>query len=237
MAVILRLMVKKIVLGLIVLVALLALIEIIALLRLKASLTSYAVYWKRPTTGTFTYVALGDSAAQSIGASEPQFGYVGLLASRLRQATGQQVRVVNLSVSGAKIEDVISKQLPELQKYHTDLVTIDIGANDVAGKYNSQSFQVQYDRLAAALPKGTVIGNMPYFGGRIRHNPQAINANQYIAAAARKNKLPVADLQSITKEHDSIRNYAADYFHPSNRGYQNWADAYWQVIQPTLPSP
>lgn len=221
-------------LGLFILVVALVAIEVIALLRLKVSISSYATYWKQPTSGTFTYIALGNSAAQGIGASKPQFGYVGLVADRIQKETGQKVHVVNLSVSGAKIQDVIDKQLPELKKYQANLITVDIGANDVAGKYNAQIFQKEYDQLAAALPKGTVVGNMPYFGGRIRHNPQAINANQYITAAAKRHGLSVADLQTITKQRNSIRNYAADYFHPSNRGYQNWADAYWQVIRPTL---
>jgi acyl-CoA thioesterase-1 len=227
-------MLKKVLLGLLILVIALVAIEIIALLRLKASLASYAAYWKQPTSGTFTYVALGDSAAQGIGASKPQYGYVGLLAERIQQQTGQKVRIVNLSVSGAKIQDVIDKQLPELKNYKPDLITVDIGANNVAGNYNSQAFQKEYDILASALPQGTVVGNMPYFGGRIRHNTQAVNANQYIAASAKKHGLRVADLQTITKQRDSVRNYAADYFHPSNHGYQNWADAYWLVIQPGL---
>jgi lysophospholipase L1-like esterase len=229
-------MVKKVVLGLAILIVLLGLIEIIALIRLKASLASYATYWKQTSSnsGTFTYVALGDSAAQGIGASQPQLGYVGLVADRIQQETGRKVRIVNLSVSGAKIQDVIDKQLPALKNYKPDLITVDIGANDVAGHYNPQTFQTEYDQLAAVLPKKTVVSNMPYFGGRIRHNPQALNANRYIATAARKYDLRLADLQTITRQHNSIRNYAADYFHPSNRGYQNWAKAYWQVIQSTF---
>ena len=144
------------------------------------------------------------------------------------------MRIVNLSVSGAKIQDVINKQLPELKNYKPNLVTIDIGGNDVAGKYNSATFQAEYDKLAAALPRGTVVGNLPYFGGRIRHNAQALNANTFISAAAQKYGLGVADLQTITRAHDSLSDYAADYFHPSDRGYQNWAAAYWAVIKPTL---
>jgi lysophospholipase L1-like esterase len=228
-------MAKKLVLSLAVIVLLIVVIELIALLKLKANLTSYATYWKQvPSSGSFTYVALGDSAAQGIGASKPQLGYVGLLAARIHEATGKTVRVVNLSVSGAKIQDVINHQLPELKGYKPDLVTVDIGGNDVAGQYNPVIFQAEYDKLAANLPKGTVVGNMPYFGGRIRHNKQALNANIYISGAVQKYGLRVADLQTITRDRNSIRNYAADYFHPSNRGYQNWADAYWQVIEPSL---
>ncbi len=228
-------MLKKALLVLVVLIVALVLIELIALLRLKANVSSYAAYWKQvPTSGTFTYVALGDSAAQGIGASKPQLGYVGLLAARIHQQNGQTVRIVNLSVTGAKIDDVIRKQMPELRHYKPDLVTIDIGGNDVAQAYNHQTFETEYGRLAAALPKGTVVGNMPYFGGRIRHNAQALDANMIIAINVKKYDLHLVDLQTITRQRDSIRTYAPDYFHPSNRGYSNWAEAYWQIIQPTL---
>lgn len=228
-------MLKKILLCLFVLLVILTLVEVVALLKLKSRLSSYAGYWNEPTaTGEFIYVALGDSAAQGIGASTPQAGYVGLLAARIQKQTGKSVQIINLSVSGAKIEDVINKQLPELKNYQPDLITLDIGANDVATAYNASIFAGQYDELASQLPTGTVIGNMPYFGGRIRHNTQAINADTYIAVAGKKYGLPVADLQTFTKSRNSLRNYAADYFHPSNRGYQNWADAYWAVIRPTL---
>jgi acyl-CoA thioesterase-1 len=228
-------MLKKIMLGVILVIVLLLAIELIALLQLKSHLKSYAAYWKHtPTSGTFTYVALGDSAAQGIGASKPEYGYVGLLADRIARETGQKVRIVNLSVSGAKIQDVIDKQIPELKAYKPALVTLDIGSNDVAGTYNSMSFRTNYDKLGAALPKGTFVGNIPYFGGRIRHNAQALNANQHIAETAQKYNLHLVDLQTMTRERKSLRAYAPDLFHPSNYGYQNWADAYWHVIKPTL---
>jgi len=227
-------MLKKILIGIAVLIALVFVIEIIALLRLKASLSSYATYWKQPQTGSFTYVTLGDSAAQGIGASKPENGYVGLIAKQLKQETGKKVRVVNLSVSGAKIDDVINKQLPQLKDYKPDVVTIEIGGNDVAGKYNSADFNKRFTKLASLLPKDTYVGNIPYFGGRIKHNPQAIDANKHIAIATKNNDLNLVDLQKITKERDSLRNYASDFFHPSNRGYQNWSDAYWEAIRPSL---
>lgn len=211
-----------------------SLIEIVNLFRLEASIASYATYWKNlPDSGTFTYVALGDSAAQGIGASKPQLGYVGLLAKQIQQTTGKTVRIVNLSVSGARVADVIAKQLPELKNYKPDLITVEIGAND-ATHYNAQTFQKQYNELAAALPAGTVIANVPYFGGRIRDNAQALNANQYIQQAAAKYNLPLVDLQTETRQTQSIWNYSSDFFHPSNRGYRNWDAAFWKVVKPLL---
>ena len=209
-------------------------VEMAGLLQLKANLTNYARYWhERPTTGEFVYVALGDSAAQGIGASRPERGYVGLLTRHIEQQTGKSVRVVNLSVSGAKITDVISKQLPLLKNYQPDLVTVEIGSNDVV-RYDAATFQQQYDHLAAALPPGSVVSNLPFFGGRIRRDKEVTSANRVIFAAVAKDKLQLVDLYGETKQHQSLRNNSFDLFHPSNRGYKNWEAAFWKVIRPSL---
>ena len=78
------------------------------------------------------YVAIGDSAAQGIGASRPDRSYVGVLADDIRNLTGRSLRVVNLSVSGATTELAVLDQLPRLAKLSPDLVTVAIGANDIA---------------------------------------------------------------------------------------------------------
>ena len=84
------------------------------LVQLARSSSTHAAYWSQPQgeAGGLLYAALGDSAAQGIGASDPQHGYVALLAARLRQASGRPVEVVNLSSSGARIGDVLGDQVP-----------------------------------------------------------------------------------------------------------------------------
>jgi lysophospholipase L1-like esterase len=229
-------MLKKILLGIACFILLLVGIEVVRLLQLRASITSYAQYWqqRKAVPGQFTYVALGDSTGQGIGASKPQYGYVGLLAGQIAGATHESVRVVNLSVSGAKIEDVIQTQLPQLKNYHANLITVEIGANNVTD-YNPTTFRSQYDALAQALPPGTVLANIPYFGGRIRDNAEALSASTIIAEAGQANHLQVVDLQAATHQGQSILNYGADFFHPSDRGYRIWAAAFWKIIQPDLP--
>src|SRR5207248_912896 len=111
-----------------------------------------------------------------------------------------------------------------------DLITVDIGSNDIA-RYNAQVFLARFDGLAAALPKGTAVANIPYFGGRIRKNAQALAASQSISEAAAKYSLKLVDLQSETKERQSLFNYSADLFHPSNRGYRNWYAAFWKAVE------
>jgi acyl-CoA thioesterase-1 len=229
-------MLKKILLAITAIVIILILLEVIALLHEKSSVDSFANYWtqqNKTASGTFTYVALGDSTAQGIGAGKPTDSYVGLLAERVAKQTGKKVRFINLSVTGAKISDVLNKQLAELAQYKPDLVTIEIGANDLAN-YNPAQYAAEFKQLAGLLPKGTYVSDMPYFGGRIRKNDQALAANVFIREAVQAHDLHLINLQQLTRERQSIRNYAVDLFHPSSAGYVNWADAYWAAIKPTL---
>ena len=226
---------KHIIFALVALLVLAIGFEAYNLIRLKHSLVSYAAYWneRKSKPGQLTYLVLGDSAAQSIGASSPERGYVGVLADRIHQATGKTVRVVNLSVSGATVGDVMRTQIPQLKNYKPDYVTLDVGANDV-NHNDLPIFSGQYQALLDALPKGTIVGNVPYFGGRIRKNDDALKANVIIAHETANRGIAVADLQKFTHDRQNLLNYASDLFHPSNRGYQNWADAYWIVLQPRL---
>ncbi len=229
-------MVKNVVLAIGIIVFVLVSVQVLRLLQLRTSVANYAKYWRQyPDQGTFTYVALGDSATQGIGASRPELGYVGLLAQHLQQTTGKTVRIVNLSVSGAKITDVLEKQVPQLVKYKPDLITVAVGTNDVTS-YDAAKFQSQYDKLAAVLPPGSVVANIPYFGGLIRANDKAIEASEYISEAAHKYNLPLVDLQAETRAKQSIFNYAADGFHPSNRAYKIWEAAFWKTIEPLVSS-
>ena len=60
---------------------------------LRGEVAGYRSYWSQVTIpiappGALRYVALGDSAAQGIGASDPQHGYVSLIADHLRALSG-----------------------------------------------------------------------------------------------------------------------------------------------------
>ncbi len=211
-----------------------ALAELTALVMLKRSVSRYAKYWHSVSDeGQFTYVVLGDSAAQAVGASSPEKGYVYLIARRVEQKTGKKVRIVNLSVSGAKVRDVLEKQIPELKNYKADLVTVEVGANDVVSG-DTNSFGKTYDELTKALPKGSFVADIAYFGGRVRKNGQALSLNKYIHESVQKNDLKLVNLQQETHDRQSLRNYGADLFHPSNHGYEAWADAFWKQIEPTI---
>ena len=165
------------------------------LVRLRRSVERHARYWSRSRgrSGGLLYAALGDSAAQGIGASRPDHGYVGVLAQRLCDATGRPVEVVNLSRSGARLADVLDVQLSALGALGRapDVVTVAIGGNDIVG-YDRALFAEQVDRLADALPDGAYVADAPYFmhGRWERDSRQA--ADLLAAAAVRRGLRPVA---------------------------------------------
>ena len=204
------------------------------------SLSTYKTYWqkeavKKPVPGSLIYIALGDSTAQGIGASSAGQGYVGLVEKHLEQKTGKPVHVINISVSGAKISDAIKNQLPRLKNFpRADYVTIEIGANDVP-VYDRNTFKREFSQLLKLLPDQTVVANMPSFrGGRMgKLDDNAVDASKVIAELlAGYPNMRLADVYQATRQ-QNIRDFGADLYHPSNSGYQNWAQAFVRAIDTT----
>ncbi len=209
------------------------LIVLIRLGLLLMDVSGFQKYWtqRAQKPGDFIYLALGDSAAQGIGASQPQKGYVGLIADQAAAKTGKSVKVVNLSVSGAVVKDVLDKQLPASRDIKPDLVTIEIGANDVA-TFDEKRFTSEFQALVRQLPQGTYVSNMPYFATRPGRRPAAFKISEIIATTLKQRPdLKLIDLQTITQDRDSWLNYAADLFHPNDRAYKNWAEVFWKEIE------
>lgn len=211
--------------------------------RLRRSVGRYATFWQGQRTqstdaaggaqGGLLYIALGDSAAQGIGASSPSRGYVGLLATALERASGRPVQLVNLSVSGAKTADVVREQLPALARLPTpDLLTVAVGGNDLR-RYDADGCAAALAALVAGLPVGpTVVADVPYFmHGHFERDAAAAAA--MLRDLAGRRGLVIAQL------HEQMRaqgwkamgtSYAADWFHPNNRGHRTWQAAFWHAI-------
>lgn len=215
------------------------LIGSLRLLLLKRDVSNFKNYWDRQTKSPLIndqilYVALGDSAAQGLGASRPENGYVGLIRQEISRKTGLPVKVINLSVSGARVKDVIDEQIPKLQQLSLPtgtVITLEIGANDLKS-FKPETFKTEIDQLLSLLPPNTIVADVPYFGGSWARSrqPNAIAASNIINAAAASRDLRKAPLQKITMERDNIFVYGADLFHPNDKGYKNWFDAFQQAL-------
>lgn len=70
----------------------------------------------------------------------------------MRRETGQHWRVLNLSVSGALVRDVLAEQLPP----NADLVTCGVGPNDILYSAPAKLFG-DMRSLLAAVPDQTIV--------------------------------------------------------------------------------
>lgn len=236
-------MFKRIVAALIAFIVVVAVCEAIGLVLLKHSIVTHRNYWDTRASGQgeLLYVALGDSTAQAVGSNDPALGYVGRLADAITNATGRKVRVVNLSVSGATVQDVLEEQVPQLDAIASSaskpyLVTVSVGANDVVhGEQSNAAFRAGFEKIMQALPpEQSVVADVPYFGGRIRAGEQVQQANSVIYKLAGQYSIPVAPLYDQLKPRQSPWIYASDLFHPNHRAYAIWYEAFWQKVRPII---
>lgn len=190
--------------------------------------------WRRRAQrpGDLLYVAIGDSAAQGIGALDPDTGYVGLLAERLQRLSSRTVRVVNLSRYGAGVDDVLDRQLPALRTFieegsAPDLVTVAIGSNDMRD-VDQAAFAKRFDAILAGLPPHSIVADLPcfHFGPR---EWDATLASHAIADRVRASGRPFAPLHRVTERRrgwGSFPEFSWDQFHPSRLGYRVWESAF-----------
>jgi acyl-CoA thioesterase-1 len=205
---------------------------------MREDCVSYARYWQSHNDRAAgqagpLWVVLGDSTAQGLGAPSPRGGYVGQVLADLRQRTGLHWRVLNLSVSGSLIRDVIQAQLPGLPD-RPDLVTCGIGINDILYTGPGKLF-ADLRTLIAAVPDGTVLLDLPVPAGcwgilGRASVPYVTRINRTLRQCAALRGLPVAEV-SAHFQPPWAGKFASDYFHPSQAGYRDWARA----LQAALP--
>jgi len=195
--------------------------------------------------GPITYVALGDSTGVGVGAREG--GYVRRLAKQL-EAVRPHSKIINLCVSGAATPDVIRYQLAPAVRANPDLITVGIGINDIGHGLGVEEFAKNFDEILTELREHTnaeiVVTNLPDISSS-RRVPAAIRAqsqavisqyNQRLQEIATRHGLTVFDVYTLT--HNELPShpeyFSPDGFHPSDEGYQLWAEHMWPVIEPLV---
>jgi lysophospholipase L1-like esterase len=165
------------------------------------------------------WVVLGDSLSQGIGATSVDQSWV-LQTWRALVAQGRRYRVVNLSVSGARVDDVVHRQIPAIAGLATTpaLVTVLVGSNDIVKHDLRAQLPENYRRLLSALPAGTLVATVPSTRG-----VQA-EVNRLVAAAQRAGTVVAVPL------HFAAGARAEDHFHPNDTGYAAIAESFTAAI-------
>lgn len=188
----------------------------------------YAARWQQANRRALAssgplWVVLGDSMSQGIGASTWEQGWVNQTARRLA-ADGGSYRLVNLSVSGARVGDVIERQVPAMRELEVapDLVTVLIGANNLGRRAYRDRLPTDFSHLIDLLPDGAVIATMPQ---PIR---PAREVNALIERAVDARGMVAAS--TAVGPHGWRGRLASDHFHPNDLGYASIADTFVTAI-------
>lgn len=184
-------------------------------------------------------VMLGDSTVAGIGAPEVGGSLPAQVAQRVADRLGRPVHVVGLGISGARTDEVLAVQVPEIAR--ADVVAVVAGSNDVIHVTPPWLLPGRTRRLLEAVHERAgvpvVLGGTPEFS-TLESFPQPLRwLSGAVADEVRRRQaqgvrglgpwasfVDIAALASprFLGRPDSL---AEDRFHPSPLGYGFWADA------------
>ena len=191
--------------------------------------------------GPIVYVALGDSTGAGVGARNG--GYVARLFNRIEEhRPGSELE--NLCVSGATTDDVLRGQLQPGIESSPDLVTVGIGINDIGHGLTIEQFTKNYDEILSSLKDKTeaaiVVTNIPDISSapripgalRAGYQRQIEQFNQRLEEIARRHEVTIFDIFTITRRELASHSeyFSSDGFHPSDEGYELWAEQMWPTL-------
>jgi acyl-CoA thioesterase-1 len=191
--------------------------------------------------GPIVYVALGDSTGSGVGARNG--GYVLRLFNRLLQHR-EGSELANLCASGATTEDVLRRQLQSGVEKSPDLVTVGIGVNDIGHGFTLEQFSRNYEEILSTLKQKTqaviVVTNIPDVSSapripgpmRAEYQRQIEQFNARLEEIARRHEVTIFDIFTTTRRElpSHPEYFSSDGFHPSDEGYELWAEQMWPTL-------
>lgn len=196
-------------------------------------------------TGPIRYLALGDSTGAGVGAREG--GYVARLFRQII-ANRQGSALTNLCVSGATTSDVLRGQLDRGVRQDPHLITLGIGINDIGHGVTLEQFSKNYEEILRRLMGDTkaaiVVTNIPDISSapriphavRAEYHQQIVAFNQRLEEIATRHEVTVFNIYAVTHQQLAVHPefFSEDGFHPSDKGYEFWAEQMWPIIALTI---
>ncbi|MPZ70340.1 MAG: hypothetical protein GEU71_12560 [Actinobacteria bacterium] len=192
------------------------------------------------------FVVLGDSTAAGLGADTPEDAYPSLLAERLADE-GYRVEMTSLGISGARVAELLSEQVPRAVEMDPDLVLVGIGANDVTHLTPLDEVRaLMADAIERLKATGAtvVVSGVPDMRAAAFYEPlrsvagwRGSSVTGAIEDAAASKDVVVVPLAAETYKFfadDPEAHNSSDDFHPSSIGYARWATAIFPYLQRAL---
>ena len=196
---------------------------------------------------TLHYLILGDSTAVAVGGTYEQ-GIAVETAGHLAQS-GRRVELTNVAVSGARVHDVLTEQLPRADLAHADLVLVDVGANDVIHLTRSGTVARDLEQIVKTLLQANCKMKVVVSGSPDMSTPPRIPrllrglagvrsraVNRIATEAVKRHELtfaPIAERTGPIFARDRTL-FSADRFHPNDRGYAVWIPVLNEALDQAL---
>lgn len=197
-------------------------------------LAEKAVKFERRTEGaTFKVLVMGDSSAFGVGASDPAHSLPGLLGARLPKAS-----IENVAISGERTA-AVARQLDSASQPHYDMALLQIGGNDVTHVTSipdtTRNLAATIDQLKTRADKVVVLTSGDFASAPIwpwplnlfygQHNRKLQKAFATTTAEHGATYVSIVDYEDAHGIKKDATYYAADGFHPNDKGYAGWFDA------------
>jgi lysophospholipase L1-like esterase len=199
-----------------------------------------------PQSRPLSFVVLGDSTAAGLGAGSARDAYPTDLARELANR-GWRVKLTALGISGARVGDLLTDQVPVAVAASPQLVFVGIGANDVTHLTSLDSIRrdtaATLERLKATGAK-VVIAGPPDMRAKAWYEPlrslagwrgrQVADVMESVARTEGVAVVPLAKEAGPYFGAHPDKAYASDDFHPGPAGYRAWARAILPVLLQAL---
>jgi lysophospholipase L1-like esterase len=191
-----------------------------------------------------TYLAIGDSTCIGLGARNFG-GYVDRLTNKIRDVN-KNLQMIRLCAAGATTADVLKMHESNPKTSSPLIITINIGLNDLIQRVDLADFSRNYERLISILNDKDVYiitSNLPdialipaaSFFKTEDTAKRLADFNNSIKEIAERNELPMVDLHQISRQAVSQKElFSADGLHPSDAGYELWAQAMWLEVKEVI---
>ena len=199
------------------------------------------------------YLALGDSFTIGTGTT-PDRSFPAVLVWAWWEA-GIECELRNPAVNGYTTDDLIREELPLVEAFLPDLVTVLIGANDIVAalreqaavtptaedRYRRQLRRI-FDRIVAGAPQARVFGlPQPDWsltpGGASFGDPATLarsieRFNEIAREESERSGGTYVDIFPLMREQMRTGMTAPDGLHPSAGAYWQWAGALKETLRP-----
>lgn len=190
------------------------------------------------------YVALGDSYTIGTLVNDGE-RWPNQLVARLADTDVELAG--NLAVNGYTSGDLIERVLPRLPGQRPDLVSVQIGVNDVVQGVPEERYGANVSLILDALlelvpaqnifgvatPDYTVTAQGSAYGIPDQQRAGILHVNEILRRCAEERGIAfVSDIFEISRESgDDPAMVAADGLHPSGAQYARWVDAIEPVVR------